>query len=116
MASQDTGRSQIQVIARRNLRLALVTVVSTAISMVVVTNINLTLQSMNESSSSRSYYYLRHVATLAAVTDMAVNIVAMLMMTSSWQPACLKRQAARFSTKIAYKGGSESEVSSLGGG
>jgi hypothetical protein len=69
-----------------------------------------------DSPLARSFLYLRHISYMAAVVDLIVNSLSILIMTSSWQPACLKKFTAKVTATAARKQEEESDVSTLGGG
>ena len=66
--------------------------------------------------SARSYLYLGHVNPMAGAADLIVNSLSILLMTSAWQPACLKKLTTKVTAAAAYKQEEESDVSTLGGG
>ena len=70
-----------------------------------------------DSPSARSYSYLGHVSYMVGCVDGIVNSLSILIMTSSWQPACLKKIASKIAaTKGTAHKEEETEVSTLGGG
>jgi hypothetical protein len=117
--NQNAASNRIRTISRRNLRLALITVISTAITMLVLSIVEVASPGKN-SPLAESYYYTRNIAQSVGTLDLVVNALAMVMMTPTWQSASLRQFSKRFSPASvainARQNGAESEVSSLGGG
>jgi hypothetical protein len=112
----ESASSKIQMIAKRNLNLALITVASTAATSMFVYFANASIPP-RESPSARSYYYLLNLAHTAALADSVMNSISVLLMTSSWQPLCLKRIVTKVTaSRNTVRPDEESDVSTLGGG
>jgi hypothetical protein len=61
--------------------------------------------------------YIRHISMMTALVDGIVNSLSILIMTSAWQPACLKKLTSKVTaTAAARKQEEESDLSTLGGG
>jgi L-lactate permease len=120
----SNSAKRIASISRRNLQLALVTVTSTGLAMLLLAWANISAPSETVILSGGLEYgaYLERnlIGELAGVIDSFVNFVAILFMTSSWQPASFKRTLANIktqaTTRLNNKVADESVVSSLSRG
>jgi hypothetical protein len=124
-SQENETTKKILAISRRNLRLALVTVASTFVAMVVVSWGNWVSIQPDDSPATRTHNHIsKFLGALAGLADVIVNCVSVLMMTSSWQPCMLKKALAQIRSNMrittrGYNNAEETEesvVSTLGGG
>ena len=113
----------IRKLARVNFKLAIVSTITTLISLSYTAVVNSTAQPPQSPNGFESLY-LFDLSAFAGKLDIVANSTCCLMMTTSWMPQFLKdrvvkvKEFGRGVTRTNKVGNfpSESEVSTLGGG